>query len=173
MKKWMLWGIFMLLLPWLLALICMKGTGQAVWGSENRIEKEEDTLPSLDEKGGETRESEAEEEDAEISADSISRRILIERDGIQTYMNLEDYLPGVVACQIPEGYEWEALKCQTVIARTYICRLRDGRQEIQEEELDLDYVQGHGVEMELEYALSNSLGFGGHNASILIKKYAE
>ena len=53
MKKWMLWGIFMLLLPWLLALICMKGTGQAVWGSENRIEKEEDTLPSLDEKGGE------------------------------------------------------------------------------------------------------------------------
>ena len=42
-----------------------------------------------------------------------------------------------------------------------------------DEELDLDYVQGHGVEMELEYALSNSLGFGGHNASILIKKYAE
>ena len=30
-----------------------------------------------------------------------------------------------------------------------------------------------GVEMDLEYALSNSLGFGGHNASILIKKYAE
>ena len=42
-----------------------------------------------------------------------------------------------------------------------------------DEELDLDYVQGHGVEMELEYALSNSLGFGGHNASILIKKYTE
>lgn len=147
MKKWMLWGIFMLLLPWLLALICMKGTGQAVWGSENRIEKEEDTLPSLDGKGGENRESEAEEEDAETSAGSISRRILIERDGIQTYMNLEDYLPGVVACQIPEGYEWEALKCQTVIARTYICRLMDGRQEIQEEELDLDYIgQANGSE---------------------------
>ena len=42
-----------------------------------------------------------------------------------------------------------------------------------DEELDLDYVQGHGVEMDLEYALSNSLGFGGHNASILVKKYAE
>ena len=42
-----------------------------------------------------------------------------------------------------------------------------------DEELDLDYVQGHGVEMDLEYALSTSLGFGGHNASILIKKYAE
>lgn len=40
-----------------------------------------------------------------------------------------------------------------------------------DEELDLDYVQGQGVSMELTYALSNSLGFGGHNASILIKKY--
>ena len=40
-----------------------------------------------------------------------------------------------------------------------------------DEELDLDYVQGHGVEEEIEYALSNSLAFGGHNASILIKKY--
>ena len=40
-----------------------------------------------------------------------------------------------------------------------------------DEEMDLDYVQGEGVHMELTYALSNSLGFGGHNASILIKKY--
>lgn len=40
-----------------------------------------------------------------------------------------------------------------------------------DEELDLDYVQDSGVSMDLTYALSNSLGFGGHNASILIKKY--
>ena len=40
-----------------------------------------------------------------------------------------------------------------------------------DEEMDLDYVQGHGVEAEIEYALSNSLAFGGHNASLLIKKY--
>jgi 3-oxoacyl-[acyl-carrier-protein] synthase II len=40
-----------------------------------------------------------------------------------------------------------------------------------DEEMDLDYVQGAGVEMEIPYALSNSLGFGGHNASILIKKF--
>ena len=39
------------------------------------------------------------------------------------------------------------------------------------EELDLDYVQGHGVNMEFDYALKNSLAFGGHNASLLIKKY--
>lgn len=36
---------------------------------------------------------------------------------------------------------------------------------------DLDYVFGKGREKELRYALSNSLGFGGHNASILLKKY--
>ena len=52
-------------------------------------------------------------------------------------------------------------------------RIADYCLEHPDEELDLDYVQGHGVEMNLEYALSNSLGFGGHNASILIKKYAE
>lgn len=40
-----------------------------------------------------------------------------------------------------------------------------------DEELDLDYVQGHGVEMEFDYAMSNSLAFGGHNATLLIKKF--
>lgn len=40
-----------------------------------------------------------------------------------------------------------------------------------EEELDLDYVKGEGVYQDVNYALSNSLGFGGHNASILVQKY--
>lgn len=39
-----------------------------------------------------------------------------------------------------------------------------------DEELDLDYCK-EAVAMEISYALSNSLGFGGHNASILVKKY--
>jgi 3-oxoacyl-[acyl-carrier-protein] synthase II len=41
-----------------------------------------------------------------------------------------------------------------------------------EEELDLDYCKEayHG---DVRYALSNSLGFGGHNASLLLKKYEE
>lgn len=41
-----------------------------------------------------------------------------------------------------------------------------------DEELDLDYCK-EAVTGEFEYALSNSLGFGGHNASILLKRYAE
>lgn len=42
-----------------------------------------------------------------------------------------------------------------------------------DEELDLNYVPGEGVEENITYALSNSLGFGGHNASLLIKKFEE
>lgn len=40
-----------------------------------------------------------------------------------------------------------------------------------EEELDLDYVPNNGREAELKYALNNSLGFGGHNACLLFKKW--
>ena len=40
-----------------------------------------------------------------------------------------------------------------------------------EEECDLNYAIGAPVEKEVNCAISNSLGFGGHNASLLIKKY--
>ncbi|MCR1953521.1 beta-ketoacyl-ACP synthase II [Clostridioides mangenotii] len=40
-----------------------------------------------------------------------------------------------------------------------------------DEELDLDYVANVGREKEVKYALSNSLGFGGHNATLAFKKY--
>lgn len=39
-----------------------------------------------------------------------------------------------------------------------------------DEELNLDYCK-EAAETEVPYALSNSLGFGGHNASLLLKKY--
>lgn len=38
-------------------------------------------------------------------------------------------------------------------------------------ELDLDYVPNRARSQEVSVALSNSFGFGGHNASILLKKY--
>ena len=40
-----------------------------------------------------------------------------------------------------------------------------------DEDCDLDYCKGSGVSMPVNVAISNSLGFGGHNATIVFKKY--
>lgn len=40
-----------------------------------------------------------------------------------------------------------------------------------DEECDLDYTPNYAVKRNVRYGLSNSLGFGGHNASILLKRY--
>jgi 3-oxoacyl-[acyl-carrier-protein] synthase II len=37
-------------------------------------------------------------------------------------------------------------------------------------ECDLDYVPGKARDCKVVYAMSNSFGFGGHNASLLFKK---
>lgn len=42
---------------------------------------------------------------------------------------------------------------------------------VPDEECDLDIVPNEGRNLDIKYAMSNSLGFGGHNASILLKKY--
>ena len=42
-----------------------------------------------------------------------------------------------------------------------------------DEECDLDIVPNVGRNKDIKYAVSNSLGFGGHNASLLIKKYED
>ncbi|MDD7793280.1 beta-ketoacyl-ACP synthase II [Clostridium sp. 'White wine YQ'] len=42
---------------------------------------------------------------------------------------------------------------------------------VKDEECDLDYVPNKGKNANVKYALSNSLGFGGHNATLLIKKW--
>ena len=42
---------------------------------------------------------------------------------------------------------------------------------VPDEECDLDIVPNEGRKVDVKYAMSNSLGFGGHNASILLKKY--
>ena len=38
-------------------------------------------------------------------------------------------------------------------------------------ECDLDYTVNEGKEKAIQYALSNSLGFGGHNATVVFKKW--
>ena len=41
---------------------------------------------------------------------------------------------------------------------------------VPDEECDLDVVPNEGRNQEIKYAMSNSLGFGGHNSTILLKK---
>lgn len=44
---------------------------------------------------------------------------------------------------------------------------------VKDEELDLNYVPNKGIDKKLKYALSNSMGFGGHNAVICLKKWED
>lgn len=70
------------------------------------------------------------------------RKVLLDRGGISAYMDLEEYLAGVLAAQIPVSYGEEALKAQAIIARTYICSRMGTDMEIPESALDLDYLEG-------------------------------
>ena len=45
--------------------------------------------------------------------------------------------------------------------------------EVPDEELDLDYVPGVARKQELTYTMSNSLGFGGHNGCLLLKRFEQ
>lgn len=64
----------------------------------------------------------------------------------------------------------EFVTCIKELENGYIHKTAGYR--VPDEECNLDYCK-EAVEQDLQYALSNSLGFGGHNASILIKKYTE
>lgn len=44
---------------------------------------------------------------------------------------------------------------------------------VPDEDCDLDYVPNEGRTAEVNYTISNSLGFGGHNATIMLKKWKE
>ena len=76
---------------------------------------------------------------------SSDRRILLDRENGGLYTDVEEYLPGVLARQIPADFEMEALKAQAVIARTYIYKQMEknenGIWEAPESALDLDYLE--------------------------------
>lgn len=73
-------------------------------------------------------------------AGQSGRKIYLDREE-GGYVDLEDYLPGVIARQIPADYEPEVLKAQAILARTYIRKQMGDGKEIAESALDLDFLE--------------------------------
>ena len=63
----------------------------------------------------------------------------------------------------------EAVACAKAIQDSFVPPTIN--YQVPDEECDLDVVPNKGREIEVKYAMSNSLGFGGHNSSIVLKKY--
>ena len=63
----------------------------------------------------------------------------------------------------------EAIVCVKSLQEGYIHPTVNSKEA--DEECDLNYVFGKAVQKDFKYAISNSLGFGGHNASLLLAKY--
>ena len=65
----------------------------------------------------------------------------------------------------------EAIVCSKAIEEGFVPATIN--YQVPDEECDLDIVPNEGRKVEVKYAISNSLGFGGHNSSILLKKYED
>lgn len=63
----------------------------------------------------------------------------------------------------------EAIVCVKAIQDSYVPATIN--YQVPDEECDLDIVPNEGRNTDVKYAMSNSLGFGGHNSTILLKKY--
>ena len=63
----------------------------------------------------------------------------------------------------------EAIICAKALEEGYIPPTINYSEK--DEECDLDYVPNKGRKADIKYALSNSLGFGGHNAVLCLKKW--
>lgn len=76
----------------------------------------------------------------------VKRTVILDKGNMSSTVDLEEYLIGVVAMQIPASYEMETLKAQAVIARTYLCGQMGEEAEIKESLLNLDYLEENQME---------------------------
>lgn len=86
------------------------------------------------------------------------RQILLDREdgdrnnGTGYAVPLEEYLIGLTAVQIPDGYPKEAVKAQAILARTALYWEMDGADSIEESALDMDYLEPEQIESRFEAA---------------------
>ncbi len=65
---------------------------------------------------------------AEIAAEKAPRTVVVLTDAGEREMDLQDYLTGVVAAEMPASFAAEALKAQAVAARSYaLCQMRGAK----------------------------------------------
>lgn len=65
----------------------------------------------------------------------------------------------------------EAIACVKAIENSLVPATINYK--VKDEECDLDIVPNQNREVDIKYAMSNSLGFGGHNSSVIFKKFEE
>ena len=69
--------------------------------------------------------------------------------------------------------------CGAIEAAVTVLSIRDRRihmtrnLEVPDPDCDLDYVPDGARDLEITYAMSNSLGFGGHNSSLIFRRYEQ
>lgn len=63
----------------------------------------------------------------------------------------------------------EAIACAMALKEGFVPMTANYR--VPDAECDLNYVTEHGLEQRLDYAISNSCGFGGHNAALCFKRF--
>lgn len=92
----------------------------------------------------------AKEENVEsINTVESTKKVVVNDNNVKLDLDIEQYIIGVVASQIPMDYEKEAIKAQCVIARTSVIKKIGNRQNINTSELKLGYM--NMVEMEQKW----------------------
>lgn len=86
------------------------------------------------------------EEQKKIPIITSGKKIILDRKGGSSYIDVEEYLPGVVAKQMPVEYGKEALRAQAIVARTYIYNTMNGENEIKESKLHMEYLEEKQME---------------------------
>lgn len=69
-----------------------------------------------------------------------SKKVIVNDNNVELELDMEQYIVGVLASSIPISYEREAIKAQSVIARTSIVKKIGGRTSINTNELGLGYM---------------------------------
>lgn len=125
-------------------------------------------------------------EDAEVSPDEVD---YINAHGTSTYYNDLYETRAIKAVFGDHAYQLSVSSVKSMIghllggaggveAVVTVKAMKEGimpptiNYETPDPELDLDYVPNQAKEKEIKVAMSNSLGFGGHNAVLLFKKYS-